>query len=193
MREQWKQGRGRSVLGALAALVLLVGAASATLVVRLDLPQLVSRAALVVEGRCLAVTASEDDRGVIQTELEFYVERGRKGSQDGEFLRFRVPGGSLSGRTLSIPGLPVFEPGDEAFLFLSAESGRGWRLPVGLGQGVYRMSRDPATGARGLARDLTGLEFVDAATGAAVDAPDRRQVAYSQLVAEVERLLADQH
>lgn len=179
----------RTVVSALLALIALGGLASATLVVRLDLSELVARSSLIVEGRCLSVTGLRDPSGVLVTEVELLVDRGRRGARDGEILRFRLPGGELGGRRLVIPGLPSFAPGDEVFLFLTAPSSRGWRMPVGLGQGLYRLRRDPATGDRRLLRDLTGLELVDAVTGATVDVARRQTLAYTTLVEQVQALL----
>jgi hypothetical protein len=180
----------RAVIAVLA-LLLLAPIAGSTQVVRLSLPDLVDRAALVVEGRCLSVKTERDARGVIVSEVSLYVDRGRKGAQDGQVLTFQMPGGELAGKRLMIPGLPTFAPGDEVFLFLTEPSLRGWRMPVGLGQGLYRMSVDASTSQRRLVRDLTGLELVDAVTGQGVDAPTRQELAYRTLVDEVERLLAE--
>lgn len=183
----------RSVTTVILALCLLVPSLGATQVVRMTLPDLVQRAELVIEGRCLSVTSRKDARGLIVTDVSFYVDRGRKGAEDGQTLTLTFPGGELAGRRLVIPGMPTFVPGDESFLFLTAPSARAWRMPVGLGQGVYRMSYDAATGARRLLRDLTGLELVDATSGALVHTPARQELAYQTLVGEVERLLDSDH
>ena len=45
------------------------------------------------------------------------------------------------GTVARVPGLPRYGVGEEVVLFLRGESGRGFTSPVGLGQGVYRVTR----------------------------------------------------
>jgi hypothetical protein len=40
--------------------------------------------------------------------------------------------------------MPRFVEGEELLLFLSPESSRGWRVPVGLDQGFWKLTRDAA-------------------------------------------------
>lgn len=64
-----------------------------------------------------------------------------------ETLTFKVPGGEL-GRYRSVTvGAPVFKPGDEAVLCLSAAEGEPLQV-FGLNQGVFRVREDPVSGRR---------------------------------------------
>jgi len=182
----------RILMGGLLAVMALVTSVSATTVVRMKLPDLVERSAVIVEGQVLSTKAVHDARGLIVTEVTVSVDSGLKGVGSGQRFVFTTPGGELGGRRMVVPGMPSYESGDEVFLFLTAPSKRGWRMPVGLSQGSFRIRRNPATGARMLDRDLTGLELVDAKTGKAVSRPERRGVAYESLVGQVTALLEEQ-
>jgi len=177
-------------LATLASLLALSGAAAATVVLRLDLSELVSRADLVVEGECVAARPVLDRGGLVATEVSFLVRRGFKGASDaGSTVVFRVPGGELGERGLVIAGMPTFRPGESLVLFLSAETWRGVRLPIGLGQGKLEVRRDAASGAKKLARSMGDAVLVDA-SGRAVAEPAGQPFDYDPFVAEVERLVA---
>lgn len=128
------------LLAALATVTL-----DASLIVPADLPTLVREAQTIVLGR---VT---DVRGVVRpgtrrvdSYVVFAVDDALKGT-NSRALVFRTLGG-VSGRYRTVvPGSPVFEPGDEAVIFL----GRGTTpYPIGLSHGVFRVRRDRVTGDR---------------------------------------------
>lgn len=67
--------------------------------------------------------------------------------QPGETIAFKVSGGEL-GRYRSVTiGAPIFRPGEEAVLFLSAADGEPLQV-FGLNQGVFRVRPDPVSGRR---------------------------------------------
>jgi len=174
----------------LLLVLLLAGLASAAVVVRLPLPDLVSRSELILEGRCLSVRSERDPEGLILTVVSVLVDRGYRGTDPGQRVEFRLPGGEVGDDGLVVPGVPTFREGEEVFLFLTPPSPRGVRLPVGLAQGKLRIVRDPGTGERRLERSLAGVDLVDPATGRLVDAPEAETRSYEAFRAEVERLVA---
>ncbi len=178
----------RSLLLASVAVTTLAGLASATVVMRLDLPQVVQRSDVVMEGRVLSTRVEQDGRGLLFTTVTLSVDQGHRGSRAGDVFTFRMPGGELNGKRTHIPGLPRLQPGEDVFLFLTKTSSRGFRVPVGLGQGTYRLTRD-ASGARRLNRSLVGLELVDGTTGKPVSLPEQQVQAYEAFREEVERLI----
>lgn len=117
----------------------------ASLIVPADLPTLVREAQTIVLGR---VT---DVRGIIRpgtrrvdSYIAFAVDDAIKGRADRTIL-FRTLGGTNGRYRTIVHGSPVFEPGDEAVLFL----GRGATpYPIGLSHGVFRVRRDRGSGER---------------------------------------------
>ncbi|MGH7150042.1 MAG: hypothetical protein ACREIU_05065, partial [Planctomycetota bacterium] len=178
----------RSILPGLAV-ALLAGGAAATVVVRLDLPALTSRSEAILEGKCLSTRSVLDGAGNIATAVRVEVSRAFKGTA-GE-IEFRIPGGVIGDRGLLVPGMPAFSVGEEVLLFLTPESSTGIRLPVGLGQGKFRIERDPVTGGKALVRSLGGVRLLDPATGEAVPGPGEERFEYGALTALVERLVRE--
>lgn len=130
----------------LAALVLAAAApALATVLVPADLGELAREAVTIVHGRVVAVRSDwADGRRRIETVVTLEVRAALKG-QPGETISLRVPGGDM-GRYRSIMiGAPTFREGEEVVLFLG---GRAPAMPhlLGLGQGVYRVVREPRSG-----------------------------------------------
>jgi hypothetical protein len=171
--------------------ILLAGAAGASVVVRADLAALVSNAERVVEGRCLSTRPVLDGAGNIATEVRLLVARGFKGAQAGTEIDFRIPGGEMGGEGLVLAGMPTFRAGEEVLLFLTVESHTGIRVPVGLGQGKFSVQRDAATGAKRLARTMGGIQLVDPATGARLEAPGEERFDYERFATAVERLVRE--
>ena len=134
-----------SFLAALLAALAVMPAAAVT-VVPLSFDELVRQSSTVIYGRVVEVRGQwTDDRRSIDSLVTVEVIKGLKGSSPSE-ITVTVPGGQV-GRYLNVlPGAPTFARGDLAVLFLTA---RGARLPVttGFTQGIYRVSRDAASGA----------------------------------------------
>ena len=156
---------------------------------RLELEQLVDHAELVLEARVVAATPRLDAVGRVETELLLAVDRTFVG-EDLALRSVRVPGGVLpDGRGMLVAGLPRLETGEEALLFFSAEGSTGWRMPVGLAQGVLRIRR-PAPGRVVLVGDETGLGLANPGGGGLGESRGRRVLDYAAVVAELEALAA---
>ncbi|HKB17097.1 MAG TPA: hypothetical protein VKF62_13605, partial [Planctomycetota bacterium] len=140
-------------------------------------------------GKCLSTRSVLDGAGNIATEVRVEVSRAFKGG--GGDVEFRVPGGVIGDRGFLVPGVPEFSAGEEILLFLTPESPTGLRLPVGLGQGKFRIERDAATGRKTLVRSLGGVRLLDPATGEPVPGPDKERFEYRALTALVERLVRE--
>jgi len=152
----------RWAVGAAAAGVcLVVGSASATILVARDLTDLTLNASAVVLGRVLAVHGEWDPaRSRIYTLASVGVERTLKGAAEPT-VTVRALGGEIPGeqRGYRVPGAPRFEPGEEVLLFLrpepAADEGGGptkasvgtWQV-VGWEQGKFAVAVDPASGQR---------------------------------------------
>jgi len=153
---------------ALAALLILASPARSTTVEQLSFERLVERAAVVFHGACTDVRAEWDGTGRrIQTRVTFAPAAVLKG-QAGERLELVLPGGQRDGLTQVVHGMPRFAVGEEVVVLATAPHRRsGVAIPVGLGQGVYRVDR-PAGGAPVARRDTRGLHLVDLEAGQAV-------------------------
>ncbi len=142
----------------LAGLTLLLATyAQAATVTALSLPDLARQADRIVHASCLSATAETSPTG-IRTRYRFAVEETVKGSASAT-AELVLPGGTVNGRRCRIPGMPVFAPGDEVVLFITpaGQQVTGW--PVGLGQGKFRVSRDPAAKVARVYQDLQGLNL----------------------------------
>jgi hypothetical protein len=118
-----------------------------------DFQTLVSEAHTIVLGRIASLDSewTEGRRG-IETLLSIDVERTLKGSA-GDSIVVRVPGGQMGPYLSVMPGAPRFVEGEEVVLFLA---GAPPEVPhiLALGQGVFRVVRDPNTGARTVVPEL---------------------------------------
>ena len=178
-----------TLLAAPLALVLLAGAVAASLVLRLGLEDLTERSGAVIEGEILSLQGEVDRSGLICTAVEVRVDRPFKGASEGQTFRFRVPGGEHGGRATVIAGMPHFHVGEDVLLFMTVESDHGLRMPVGLGQGKFRVVVED--GRRMLVRELAGLDLLDPSGGPRLGDADPQRFDYETLTAAVTRLLAD--
>lgn len=177
------------------ALLLLGGAAALVLsrtgrridagtAVRLDLPDLVGQADLVLEGRVVERRVVQDGRGRIETALTLAVERTFWG-EPRALREVRMPGGVLpDGRGMVLPGMPDLALGEDVLLFLSQPGDTGIRMPVGLAQGKLRVVSS-LSGERLLVRTQADLNLVDPRYGTVHQAGGRTVLDYAQTVARI--------
>jgi hypothetical protein len=120
---------------------------SAMTYVSVDFPTLVGEARAIAIGHVAAVQPRwRDGRRGIETALTFDVERYLKGDL-GPTITLAVPGGQMGRYRSVMPGAPVFSEGEELVLFLAADAPNAAHV-LGLGQGVFRIMTDRATGMR---------------------------------------------
>jgi hypothetical protein len=79
---------------------------------------------------------------LIVTEVVFDVQRTLKGG-GGPSVLLEFVGGTLGSEALKVPGVPVFQIGDESVLFVT--NGFSISPVVGMMHGRFRISRDPVT------------------------------------------------
>lgn len=145
----------------LAGLALLAVAASATTLSRLRFEELATQAAAVARVRCLETESRWQD-GEIWTETRFEVLELSKG-QLPDVVSVRMLGGSVGSLHSRIEGVPVFRPGEEAYLFLWARDGEPFRV-LGWTQGTFRITRDAHTGVELVTQESAAAPLFDPRT-----------------------------
>lgn len=130
------------LLAALVAVLVIVPAASATTLLKVDVPDLTRTSQWIVRASVLSV-GSVDLRKqgqAVFTDVELAITETYKGEAVPKRYTLRLPGGvTADGLTFLIPGMPRFTPGEDVVLFLERTS--LGHIPCGLGQGVYRVQR----------------------------------------------------
>ncbi len=163
---------------ALAALLLLPGAALGMTVIAADLPDLVRDSQTIIRGFVVDVqNVVLDTKGRVLTEevrlrtrdhapiglraftdVRVRVDDRYKGDAPvGGTLTLRLVGGRMGGYTLAVPGMPGFTPNQDVLLFLE-ETGQGL-TPLGAAQGVFRIERGPS-GALEAVHDIKGMSVL---------------------------------
>jgi len=136
----------RHTLIVAAFVVAALARVDAIIVTPMTFEQLVDEAAAVVYGRVADVRGQwSSDRHSIESVITVEALRYLKGNF-GDAPTLRLPGGEAGGTINVLPGAPVLRQGDLVVLFLKA---RGPVIPttLGLGQGIFRVARDPRSGA----------------------------------------------
>ncbi len=132
----------------LSALLMMSMPASATAYSQiLPMEQLLSQGDRVVRGEVAETTAQLEDDGLIWTTVTMDVDQTLNHSNQAQ-VSFRMPGGTVDDLTLSVPGAPHFEIGQDVLVFLDGD-----RL-LGFGQGAFLIKDDVAF--RGLGNALEG-------------------------------------
>jgi hypothetical protein len=150
---------------ALALCTLLISStASATTIVKLDLPQLVRESDSIVQGRIDNVYSQWDAQlKVIFTYVSVHIDDPLKG-QPRQSVLIRQLGGKVGALNMSIPGMPRFNNGDEVIVFLKGNP-EGTYHVVGLNQGKYEVIDDFAIS------NVSGVSLVDVKTRQVIDGP----------------------
>ena len=130
------------VLAAAVSIVLTIGLVSATQVRRMDLPEVVSLAGTIVEGRVARVDSFWEGKQIF-TEVTITVTRAHKGAP-GAGLSFRQLGGRVDSPApiaMTVPGAPTHRVGDRGFYFVEAHPGSHPTL-IGIWAGHAPIRRD---------------------------------------------------
>jgi hypothetical protein len=141
--------------------VLVVPAALATTLVRMDLDELTRAAAAVARARCLATSSRWED-GHLWTLTTFEVSEVWK-NETPRTIVVRLVGGRDGHRTVQVDGVPRFRVGEEVVLFLES-SAKGELTVTSWAQGTFRIRRDPRTQAESVTQDTSALGVFDPAT-----------------------------
>jgi hypothetical protein len=167
---------------------LLAPAVHATVIVPAEFREVVRGSDVIAYGRVESVRAEwADGRRRIETYVTFDVASYLKGNA-GPTIVFRVPGGQLGRYRSVMLGAPVFQPGDEVFLFLKTGVSS---TPVvfGFNQGVFRVR--PDAGGRRLVASPALLAEGDAPQVLVRGTGERRAVPIESFAAQVQAVMAD--
>jgi hypothetical protein len=138
--------RPASLLGALAIMAAALPVSSTT-VTAPTFDELVRRSELVIVGRVVATRSawvdSRSGRSIV-TDVTVSIEQTLKGPTYAE-RSLEFLGGTVGEDTLRVDGMPEFQVGERAVLFLN-EAGRPASPVVGFMYGWFRIVQDPATG-----------------------------------------------
>lgn len=145
----------------LVALALLAVVANATTLARMRFEELARQATAVARVRCLTTTSFWEN-GDIWTDTNFTVLEQMKGALPG-VIKIRTLGGSVGHLHSRIEDVPIFHPGEEAYLFLWGREAEPLRV-LGWGQGTFRIARDVRTGAETVTQDSAAVPVFDPQT-----------------------------
>jgi len=123
-------------------LAFVASSSQATIILELDLPQLVGRSDVIFVGKAIKTYShwSEDKRHIV-TDTTFQVSTAVSGVSQGKSVVIRRLGGAVGGIGMRVSGAPSFNKGDEVLLF-TEKRGNGKRYVVGMKQGAFRITRD---------------------------------------------------
>ena len=145
----------------LIGLLLIAVVASATTLARLRFDDLAEQATAIARIRCLS-SASVWKNGEIWTRTRAEVLEQSKGDLSG-IVEIEMPGGVIGHLHARVEAVPVFRPGDEAYVFLWARPGQSFRV-LGWTQGTFRIKRDAHTGAESVTQDSAASPIFDPLT-----------------------------
>ncbi|HEY2432138.1 MAG TPA: hypothetical protein VGI12_05635 [Vicinamibacterales bacterium] len=162
----------------LAALLLALPiTGGATVLLPIELRELVSVSTAIVHGRVVDVHADwADGRRAVETRVTVDAVEYMKGSLGGT-ITVQVPGGQIGRYRTIFVGAPEFHQGDEVVLFLRRYNGA--LSVVGVSQGAFRVSAD--------ARRIVSSAVVVAVPGAAPEPVIRGDVARRPLAIDAFR------
>jgi len=152
-------------------LVLTQGALGASTFLSAEFREVVTEAATVVRGRVTDVRAVRTAAGDVESVVTIGVDAVLKGSADA-FVSMRVPGGVIGRYRTVMTGAPVMRVGQQAVFFLKRATGNTF-WPVGLSQGIYRVSSSTNGAATVASPVLAGV--TTNASGAVVKGDVRRK------------------
>lgn len=131
--------RCAGILVVATALALAAPAGAATFV-DMKIPELVAGSEAVIEGRVVETESFWNENGtVIVTEAVIEVDERIVGKTD-DWIRVRVPGGTVDGYTVEAPGFPTLAVDERVVLFVNRPARAGEALQItGHPLGKYRV------------------------------------------------------
>lgn len=128
-------------------LVLSRPCAFAITVLPLSEEELAKRATVIVTGEVLEVGADYDaQHNTIYTYITTRITDVLKGDYEDTFLTLRQMGGTVGDQTVTVPGSPAYELGDEILVFAGPLGQTGYYGVLGIFYGKYDIILDPQTG-----------------------------------------------
>jgi hypothetical protein len=145
-------------LAGLALLAMSALIANATTLVRLPFEDLAQQSTAVARLRCLGSESHWDGRE-IWTESRFEVLELDKGLLPG-LVTVRMPGGRAGHFQSRVDGVPIFQSGEEVYLFLWNQQGGAYTV-LGWSQGTFRITRNSETGTESVTQDSATASVFD--------------------------------
>jgi len=143
---------GLAVLGLTLTMVI---PASATVVLQLEIEDMIPMSPVVVIGEVNKVEASYNaDKTKIHTRVWISPSEVLKGPKDLGTVVVKTIGGQVGDTFAYLPGAPKFTPGERVLVFLEPRKDGDGYLTIGFYQGKFKIFRDPATGRDMLLRDV---------------------------------------
>lgn len=174
---------------ALLGLALCATSASATTMVREDVPSLARSSDAIVRGKVVRTESRwTSDRMRIITLVEVEVEESLKGAPSRRITLVQ-PGGQVGDIAQKVSGLASLEQGEPVVLFLR-RYGKARYVMNGLGQGKFRVEQEGGK-AWALPQDLGDATLVDRHTQKPVKSA-RRKVPLEELRAQVDEAVREQ-
>ncbi|MEE9294382.1 MAG: hypothetical protein V3W34_05370 [Phycisphaerae bacterium] len=187
------------VLLGVASVALAPMVVTAAVVLKMDTADLARGSHLIIQGTVVGSDVQWEDgpNGPMnfRTVTTIQVDRTFKGAPAG-VITVVEPGGTVAGLTQSWPGIPRFNLGEEAILFLQRMPNQGLLLPglqpgdltvFGLEQGHMTIREQPGAG-KVVTQSFDGLKFHGSAIG--IEATPKRSL--KDVVAEIENTVAAQ-
>jgi len=141
------------------------GSASALLLPRMTVPELVAQASSVVSGKCLSLHFHPDQDGkTLYAIIKFKVDEYLKNDLGKEEIFLMQIAREEDQEGIRQPGAISFQVDEEAILFLTGEDNEGFRHVMSLSQGKFSV-RENRKGERYLLRDLKDVQWFDRKTG----------------------------
>ena len=155
--------RLRGPAGLVVLIVLSVGVASATLIQRMSLEELVDEAQSVVHGSVAKKWSAWDDKQqVIWTHYEITVADSLKGAREGKIV-VSEPGGTVGDAAMQVAGAPVYEVGEEVVLF-TAPTPIGYARTCGWTQGKFHVEKSAGGVRKVRSSGLQGAEIAQSSS-----------------------------
>lgn len=177
----------RLLAAAAIAVSVLAAPALATTMVKLELPDLATRAPLIVVGTATAQQSEWFEKRII-TRTTFTIEKAIKGEASGSITIVTL-GGVVDGIGQRVAGTARFAPDETAVVFLEPSPIDGWRV-VGMAQGKLRI--EPGVDGGRVVRDLSGATLMQlgADGGPPREVTGDSEIALDAFVARLAALLA---
>ena len=160
------------------AVFLVARPAASSIVVDMDLEDLVRESDSIVQGVVESVSSEWDnDRKLIFTYASIRVDDPLKGERR-RALRIRQMGGQVGALVMSVPGMPEFNQGQGVIVFLK-DAGNGTFHVVGLNQGRYVIEEDFAIA------NISGVDLLSPKSGRVAGASIARRVGLEDFKAQI--------
>jgi hypothetical protein len=163
-----------------AAIVLVSSPLWASLVVLMDLEELVGESDSIVQGLVEDVQSRWEDRQIF-TYVTIGIDEPLKGDRT-RTLVIRQLGGQVGSLQAVVAGMPQFEPGENVIAFLK-NAGNGTFHVVGMNQGRYVIAEDYAVS------NLSGVDLMNPKNGVVSGAATAKRVEVEQFKARIRDLV----